>query len=192
MSLKQFLAIRPGFVVLMLLMILTRDSHFGNVLALPDASLATFFLAGMWFSNRYSLFLMLLVEAAVIDYLAISHFGVSDYCVSSAYGFLLPAYGVMWFFGKQISKDSSEFLSLTVRLFAALLLATTLAFLLTNGSFYWLSGKYPEANWAEYWQRGIKYYPPYLGFAMMYSVIMIALKILYGYLGFVGQSKQRA
>ena len=40
-----------GAIALMLLMAATRSSHIGTPFQLPDASLAVFFLAGLWFGG---------------------------------------------------------------------------------------------------------------------------------------------
>ena len=65
-------------VVLVLVMAATRYHHFGDALHLPDASLAVFFLAGV-LALPLAVFPVLLLEAGVIDLLAIGMGGVSDY-----------------------------------------------------------------------------------------------------------------
>lgn len=77
---------------LLLLMLVTRGHHFASVDALPSASWAVFFLAGLYLS-RGLWFPIFLVLAATLDFAAIYWGGVSSYCVSPAYSFLLPAYG---------------------------------------------------------------------------------------------------
>jgi hypothetical protein len=77
----------------------TRSDHFAGELHLPDASAAVFFLAGVYLRPMWMLS-ALLVEAAFIDYLAIAVGGVSSFCISPAYGFLLPAYGALWLAGR--------------------------------------------------------------------------------------------
>ncbi|SCN46613.1 hypothetical protein BAZMOX_39362_0 [methanotrophic endosymbiont of Bathymodiolus azoricus (Menez Gwen)] len=69
---------------LAMLMALTRSDHFGSAITLPDASLAVFYLAGI-FTGGLASFAVLLTEAALLDYVAISQFQVSDYCISPAY-----------------------------------------------------------------------------------------------------------
>jgi hypothetical protein len=76
-------------IPLVALMALTRVHHFGDAFSLPDASLAVFFLAGMSVSS-FSFLGFLLLEAGVIDYVAITQFNVNDFCVSAAYVFLIP------------------------------------------------------------------------------------------------------
>src|ERR1019366_1511685 len=87
---------------LVLAMVLTRFNHFGSSVALPDASLAVFFLGGLYLAKAPGarwIFAALLVEAALVDYYAITVIGTSAWCVTSAYGFLALAYGAMWFAG---------------------------------------------------------------------------------------------
>lgn len=173
MSTKSTLAVKPGAVALMALMAATRFHHFGTPFALPDASLAVFFLAGLWLGGRY-LFATLLVEAGVIDYLAITKFGVSDFCVTKAYVFLIPAYAAMWLGGKWCRHFGELSLSSVLQQFGMLITATSTAFLFSNGSFYWLSGRYVSPNWAQYVERFSQYYPPYLTNAALYVVVIFA------------------
>ena len=99
------------FAGLVLLMAVTRGSHFGSSFALPDATLAIFLVAGFMLP-RFTLtalatFIFLLLEAGGIDYYAIAYQGVSDYCVSPAYWFLIPTYASMWFAGHCLLRISA-------------------------------------------------------------------------------------
>ncbi|MCQ8105605.1 hypothetical protein NP590_15950 [Methylomonas sp. SURF-2] len=168
MNLPSF-TVKPGAVALMALMAATRFHHFGTPFALPDASLAIFFLAGLWLGGRY-LFAGLLLEAGLIDYLAITQLGVSDFCVSPAYVFLIPAYAAMWLGGSWCGKQSLSAVS-AVYQFAALVVATSSAFLLSNGSFYLLSGKTAN-SWDQYAHGFAQYYPSYLSATLLYVVVI--------------------
>ena len=86
-------------LTLALLMAATRSHHFAATLHLPDASWAAFFLAGFYLRPVW-VFPALITLAGVSDYVAIAGFGVSDFCASPAYGFLLPAYGALWLAGR--------------------------------------------------------------------------------------------
>lgn len=167
------LTVKPGAVALMALMAATRFHHFGTPFALPDASLAIFFLAGLWLGGRY-LFATLLLEAGLIDYLAITKLGVSDFCVSKAYVFLIGSYAAMWLGGKWCRQFTELNLAGAVRQLIALVAATSTAFLFSNGSFYWLSGRYTDTHWAEYIERFAKYYPPYMTNTLLYAVAIFA------------------
>lgn len=174
MSLNKTLAVKPGAVALMALMAATRFHHFGTPFALPDASLAIFFLAGLWLGGR-SLFVLLLAEAGLIDYLAITKLGVSDFCVSKAYVFLIGSYGAMWLGGKWCRKFAVLSVATAAQQLAALVVSTSIAFLFSNGSFYWLSGRYPNGSLAQYFERFAMYYPPYLSNTLIYGVVIFGL-----------------
>lgn len=167
-------AVKPGAVALMVLMTATRFHHFGTPFALPDASLAVFFLAGLWLGGRY-LFAMLLLEAGLIDYLAITQLGVSDFCVSEAYVFLIPTYVAMWLGGKWCGKFTFLSVASVTQQFAALVMATSTAFLISNGSFYLLSGRYPDRSWTQYFDRFTMYYPSYLTSTLIYVVVIFGV-----------------
>ena len=174
MNLNQTLVVKPGAVALMALMAATRFHHFGTPFALPDASLAVFFFAGLWLGGRY-LFALLLMEAALIDYLAITKLGTSDFCVSKAYVFLIGSYGAMWLGGKWCRKFTILSVATAAQRLMALVVATSIAFLFSNGSFYWLSGRYPNGSFSQYVERVAMYYPAYLTSTLIYGVVIFAL-----------------
>lgn len=171
---KPTFAVKPGALALMVLMAATRFNHFGTPFALPDASLAIFFFAGLWLGGRY-LFALLLLEAGLIDYLAINQLGVSDYCVSSAYGMLIAAYGAMWLGGKWCRMYSVLTISTALQQLLALATATSVSFLISNGSFFLLSDKVVEHSWSHYAQSVANYFPAYLTTTLMYGVVIFGL-----------------
>ncbi|NOQ14476.1 MAG: hypothetical protein GQ583_08390 [Methyloprofundus sp.] len=157
---------------LALLMALTRSDHFGSAISLPDASLAVFYLAGIFTGGLMS-FVLLLTEAALLDYIAITHWQVSDYCISPAYVFLIPTYAAMLFAGRWSAKYATLNAHDLSRQFAYLLVAGSIAFLISNGSFYLLSGKFPELSLIQYTQRVAKYYPAYISSTLIYSLAIL-------------------
>lgn len=160
----------PRFVITLLLaavMVATRFHHFGSALHLPDASLAVFFMAGFYLTGMLA-FPVLLVEAGLIDYFAITVGGVSDFCVSPAYWFLIPTYGVMWFAGRWAADKVQMRWQSLLPLIGALVVASSIAFLISNGAFYMLSGRFPDLSWAQYSEHVVKYYLPYVTAALGY------------------------
>ena len=147
------------------------NHHFGSAFSLPDASLIVFFLSGLFF-NRLPLFIFLLCEAAAIDYVAITQFGVSAFCVSPAYVALIPTYGVMWLAGNYCAKFKTLSRSEMYAQFVILFLGTSAAFLISNGSFFLFSGRYPNADFATYLSRVAMYYPPYLSAILIYGLVI--------------------
>lgn len=171
---------RQMFIALGLfaLMAATRMHHFGTSLHLPDASLAVFLLAGFFIASPL-FFGALLVGAGVLDYLAITQFGVSDYCVTPAYWFLIPTYAVLWFAGRYYARIHQHNLR-SLGMFAGLsFAATSVAFFISNGAFYVFSGRFPEMSMAEYAHRVAQYYAPYLGGAVAYLIPAILLYVLF-------------
>lgn len=156
------------------LMLATRFHHFGDSLSLPDASLAAFFFAGLWVKG-WKFFALLMIEAGVIDYVAISQFSVSDYCISPAYAFLIPTYASLWAAGKYCARYKTIEPSKLASQFGILFIATTVAFAISNGSFYLLSGKFSDLSWAEYTSRVAQYYPSYLAYTLAYAAVIFLL-----------------
>lgn len=166
-----------GILGLMALMATTRFHHFGSAISLPDASLAVFFLSGLWFGGR-KLFVLLLLEAGLIDYLAITQFDVSDFCISSAYIFLIPTYFTMWLAGKFCAPKEILKISTLVKQFGVLVLATSITFLISNGSFFLFSGRYTELSLSMYLERSAVYFQPYLFSTIAYVVLIYTLVTL--------------
>lgn len=151
------------------LMAATRMHHFASPLHLPDASLAAFLLAGFFIASPL-LFAGLLLEAGVLDYVAITQLGVNDYCVTPAYWFLIPTYAVLWYAGRHYASIHRYSLR-SLGIFAAVsLAAVSTAFLISNGSFYAFSGYFAELSLTEYAGRIAHYYAQYLGAAATYLV----------------------
>ena len=161
-------------VILMGLMALTRFNHFGTQFSLPDATLAVFFLGSFLVGGRY-LFIALLIEAGLIDYIAITQFSVSDFCISPAYVFLIPTYGVMWVAGHYASAFKSLKSIEFFKSVGLLLIATSLAFVISNGSFYVLSDKINTLSILDYVKRVEQYYYPYVGSTLTYGVFGLAI-----------------
>ena len=150
----------------------TRFHHFGP---LPDASWAIFFVGGWLLARRLRwAFAGLLVQAVAIDWIATSHMGVSDYCLSPAYAFILPGYFALWAGGAGLKRLADgrgrDWLWLAVLLPASV----TLAFLITDGSFYWLSGQVKEQSLAHYLANAARWYPGFLQTTALYALPVFA------------------
>jgi hypothetical protein len=175
MNLSRYLHSDYLPLLLIAAMILTRFHHFGDALHLPDASLAVFFFAGSY--RNKLLFGFLLALAGMIDYVAIAN-GTSAWCVSPAYAFLVPTYGIMWLGGRYYTTWLSAKVNkstFSVWAIGFLSLATSLAFVISNGSFYLFSGRYPDLSWSQYLSRVAQYYPPYLSSTLIYAIVGYAL-----------------
>jgi hypothetical protein len=129
------------FAILAIVMLATRVNHFA---ALPDASWAVFFVAGFYLrgSARWA-FPLLMALAVLIDFFVITSQGIdfwSHYCVSIAYWFLVPAYLALWFGGSLLRR---MYRGLGVRelvlLAGSLVVAVSVSYVVSNGSYYWLS-----------------------------------------------------
>ena len=163
---------------LIALMAATRMHHFGSTMHLPYASLAVFLLTGLLVASPL-FFGFLLLEAAALDYVAITHMGVSDYCVTSSYWFLIPTYAVLWIAGRayaQIHQDTVRSLGLFSAISFA---AVSVAFFISNGAFYLFSGRYPNMNMSEYASRVAQYYLPYVTSAVIYLVPAVLLYVVF-------------
>ncbi len=167
---------------LLLLMALTRYNHFGSAMALPDASYAVFFLGGLFLGRvRGALVILalLLLAAALVDYYAINFREVSGWCVTSAYSFLVFAYGALWFVGRWYAPRHE----LTLKGMAGLLLAGaaagSAAFIIANVSFYLLAGYFDSMSVVQYMSSVAQYYGPYVAVAVFYIGAAAGVQMLY-------------
>jgi hypothetical protein len=145
-------------VVLAGLIIATRGHHFASINALPSASLAVFFLAGLYLRPTW-MFPALLALCAGLDFSAITYGGVSNFCVTPAYAFLLPAYGVMWLAGRWFAKRVSFSINALLPLVGSVAIAATASELFSSGGFYFFGGRYPDPTLAVFGERLMKYFP---------------------------------
>lgn len=168
------------FIVLALVMAGTRINHFS---ALPDASWAVFFVAGFYLrgSLRWA-FPLLMALAVFVDFLVINSQGLnfwSHYCVSAAYWFLLAAYAAMSFGGSVLRRFHTEIGARSlVLLTVSLVLATSVCFVISNGSFYWLSDSVALRSFAGWIENMGDWYLAYLRTTTAYVCVAVAAHVI--------------
>lgn len=159
------------------LLIVTRGYHFATLESLPSASYAVFFLAGVYLAPRW-VFPALWSTAALADLSAITVGGVSAFCVSPAYAFLVPAYGALWLPGRYWGATHRWSWARVPFLAASLFLGVIVCELLASGGFYFFSGRFPHPTIAGLGPRLATYFPSSLGSVLFYvgaaAVIHIA------------------
>lgn len=169
------------FLMLALVMAATRLHHFD---ALPDASWGVFFLAGFWLrgSARWA-FPLLIAEAMLVDFFVITGQGMdfwSHYCVSPAY-WSMPAYfAVLWLGGSWVAKRQFGLRLSTLGLAAAaLMVSETGCYLISNGSFYWLSASVPlPRSFASWFVNLGDWYLPFLATTALYVGLGAAVHVI--------------
>jgi hypothetical protein len=181
LSLRQRLGIAA---VLALVMLATRINHFTPV---PDASWALFFAGGFYLRGlgRWA-FPAFMALAVAIDAWVITAGGQSffdHYCMSAAYWFLVPSYAAMWFGGLLLARNYRGLQWRAVAWLAATLLVSASAcYLLSNGSFYWLSDTVTNATFGGWAKNLGDWYLPYLRSTAMYvaggAVVHVVVALL--------------
>lgn len=162
------------FAVLTLLMVTTRFKHFGDLMHLPDASMAVFFLGGLYL-RRHLAFVFFVLLAVGLDWISIRYAGVSDFCVTAAYAFLPLAYAVLWYGGRLYADQLRENVVSLLCAFGIALVCATLSFAISNGSFYWLGGRYAHPHVAEYLQRLWQWGPLFVRTTLSYVAVALVL-----------------
>lgn len=175
------------FALLALLMAATRFNHFGSAISLPDASLAVFFLGGLYLARlaraSVAAFVALILEAGLVDYYATSIQGVSDWCVTPAYWFLIPVYGSLWLVGRWFALRHTLGGKWLVGLIFTAWAAISFAFLFSNAAFYLFSGYFAGMSAAEYASSVTQYYGSYVSVALLYIACAAGVQMALGITG---------
>lgn len=162
------------WLVLMAMMIATRFKHFGDVLHLPDASMAIFFLGGLYLRKHWAFVVMVLLSIA-LDWISISYAGVSSFCITLAYSFLPLAYAVLWYAGRWHALRMDGRAMSLVAAFGVAFVAACVSFAISNGSFYWLGGRYAQPHMSEYLARLWQWGPLFVRTTVAYVAVALVL-----------------
>lgn len=168
--------------VLALALLLTRNHHFNNSLQLLDASWSVFFLAGFYLSAR-RIFLLLLLLAVVSDFLSFLS-GADRFAFSPAYAFLPLTYYSLWRGGVLMAQRMAQTKGLlplwrAMEMLLFWLATATVAFFISNSSFFLLSGHFDSLLISDYVARVSQYYLPFLSASWIYLFPALALHQLY-------------
>lgn len=161
-------------------MVLTRFKHFGDIAHLPDASMAIFFLGGLWL-RRHLAFIGLALLAFAIDEASVHYLGVSDFCMTAAYAFMPLAYAALWYAGRAFAPHLRETPAGYAGAFGVALLASVVSFGISNGAFYWLGGRYAEPHVAEYLARLAQWAPLFVRVTMSYVAVALVAQAALGW-----------
>jgi hypothetical protein len=158
-----------GLVLLAMAMAATRFSPLAVVAHLQDASWAVFFIGGFYLASRWRLaFPALLAEAVLIDYIAIRYLGISNYCITPAYWFLVPSYAALWVGGSWLRRHHSIDLRGLASLTGSVGVAVSLCFFISNASFYWIGGRVADRTWDGWFTNLNIWYWPFLRMSLVY------------------------
>ena len=140
-----------------------------------------FFLGGLFLGRvrgALAMLALLMIEAALVDYYAINFREVSGWCVTSAYAFLVFAYGALWFVGRWYAPRHE----LTLKGLSGLLLAGAVAgsaaFIIANVSFYLLAGYFDSMGVLQYVSSVAQYYVPYVAVTVFYVGVAAGVQFL--------------
>ena len=161
------------YILLLLVMSITRGSHLLTSVSLPDASFAIFLIGGMLL-KKPKWFISLFILSVVIDLATL--FINSAYQIPINFGYLglLPSYGIMWFFGLRIA-DTKSFL----RFSAFGVIATLITFVISTQTYNLLSGTFPDITIKESIQTGWEYLPQSFIYTMSYLLAYWGIQSLF-------------
>ena len=155
---KSFLT----YILLLLVMSITRGSHLLTSVSLPDASFAIFLIGGM-ILKKPKWFISLFISSVVIDLVTLSMNSTYQIPINQGYLGLLPSYGIMWFFGSRIVNTKSF-----IRFAAFGVIATLISFVISTQTYNLLSGTFSDITIKESIQTGWEYLPQSFIYTMSY------------------------
>ncbi len=152
-------------IALLAVMAATRSHHFTSLLGPGDATLAAFFLGGL-FLRRAGWLALFLATAGVVDFLAVQG-GTSAWCITPGYALLAPAYGALWLAGR-LSTGALQSTAGLLRSAGLLGCAVLVFFVISNVGFYAFS-EAADLSAIDFALRVASYLPGYLAQAFLYS-----------------------
>ncbi len=164
-------------LLLAVFMILTRSHHFATLHNLADASWAIFFLVGVYLRSAWPLLAFFALSWG-LDVAATTWGGVSDFCMTPAYIFLLPAYASLWLAGRWYAKRHQFSWHTILPLSISIMVGLTLCELFSGGGFHFFSGRIAETSISEFGEQLIKYFPLYIETFVFYLGVAAAVHAL--------------
>ena len=168
-TLKNYLP----FTLIIFFMLLTRGSHFITATSLPDASFALFLIGGMLL-KKPKWFISLFMLSVVIDFATLSINSAYQIPINFGYSGLLPAYGIMWFFGLRIANTKSF-----LRFAAFGVISTLKSFLISTQTYNLLSGTFFDITIKKSIQTGWEYLPQSFIYTMSYLLVYWGIQSLF-------------
>ena len=168
-TLKNYLP----FTLIIFFMLLTRGSHFITATSLPDASFALFLIGGMLL-KKPKWFISLFMLSVVIDFATLSINSAYQIPINFGYSGLLPAYGIMWFFGLRIANTKSF-----LRFATFGVISTLISFLISTQTYNLLSGTFFDITIKKSIQTGWEYLPQSFIYTMSYLLVYWGIQSLF-------------
>ena len=157
---------------LIILMIITRGSHFLTELSLPDASLVIFLILGI-LAPSLILFVLFFIMGSLIDFGTAAFDITKAFFLTDGYWGLIPTYYLMFISGQLIK---SRNLLKNINVFLIILLgSTTFAFIISTNTYYMYSGRFGFPSFMESIIQGWNYYPGYLVPNIIYGLIFYGI-----------------
>ena len=150
------------YILLLLVMSITRGSHLLTSVSLPDASFAIFLIGGMLLTKP-KWFISLFILSVVIDLATLSANSSYQIPINFGYWGLLPSYGIMWLFGSCIASTKSFY-----KFMAFGVISTLITFVISTQTYNLLSGTFPDITIKESIQIGWEYLPQSFIYTMSY------------------------
>ena len=164
-------------LMLTALIVVTRGHHFASMHHLPGASWAVFFLAGVYLRTVWPL-LGFLGLSWWVDFAAYAWGGASGFCLTPAYGFLLPAYAALWLAGRWYTMRHQYAWRTLMPFSLSMMTGLILCELFSSGGFYFFSGRFTGTTWFEFFERTVVYFPMYIESFVFYMGIAVAIHVV--------------
>ncbi|KZC16303.1 hypothetical protein, partial [Rhodanobacter sp. FW104-R8] len=113
--------------------------------------------------------------AVAVDWASVGYTGNSDFCITAAYAFLPVAYAALWYGGRWYAGRLQASTGSLLLACGVAVLAASASFVISNGSFYWLGGRYAEPHFSEYVARLWQWGPLFVRTTLAYVAVALAI-----------------
>jgi len=154
-------------LILALSIIMTRPHALSALHHFPATTWAVFFILGAFVRRAWPL-VAFTALAFALDYISITYFSVSDFCITTGYVMLVPTFASLWLGGRWYARTHRDTFAALPRLGLAVVLSAFVAELFSSGGFYFLGGRFPDPTLAGFMPRLAQYFPGMLGAMALY------------------------
>ncbi len=165
------------FSVLMIMIVITRSHSIYSTLHLPDFTLVSLIIAGIYFRHYLSP-IILISLAVIVDNYAIFYQGISANCITPAYSILPLLYFLVYYFSKYITSLAINSINNLLKISAILLSIIIIEWLLATISYY----VFTDMLWANFYSYISKWFVIEITNTIYYLVAIITIFSLTNYL----------
>lgn len=163
--------------MLIAFLLITRAHNLIQIDWLPSATIAGFFLMGVYFRQLWLLTLSFIIVWTA-DISGLTWSGGSHFCLSNSYAFLLASYAVYWLGGQVFARVyNGNTLRSLIALSVIAPISGALGYFVSSSSFHYLSGLF-EPNFSVMFNEFLMRLPTHLAGLAIYLVMAVVAHLV--------------